>query len=325
MSQKKTSFILKTIGPVIFIFILFQIDFKILFVELKSLNLFYLVLALGIMSLEMVVKAWRWRVILLSLNINISKTKSLSLFWIGAFVGIITPGRLGELIKISFLKNKGSNVFHSFLSIIIDRISDLAVLIFFGVIISVFFIRDLGVYIILIGLFFILIIILLFFIVDKKNFLHSIFEKIITKISPVDLKDFETFTFSSYWQEIKKIQNRDIINFFVYTIFNWVLYFLSKYFISLSLGIDLSFINIVIISISVALISILPISIAGLGTRDATIIYLFSLFSLDKEAALLFSLLILSLDLFIVSFGLIPYTNLTENLTIKGARKKESI
>tara|TARA_B100000427_G_C15460098_1_gene573624 strand:- start:997 stop:1215 length:219 start_codon:yes stop_codon:yes gene_type:complete len=40
------------------------------------------------------------------------------------------------------------------------------------------------------------------------------------------------------------------------------------------------------------LVSFLPISISGLGTRDATLIFLFSLINIQSELALSYSLLI---------------------------------
>ncbi|MBU1255770.1 flippase-like domain-containing protein, partial [Patescibacteria group bacterium] len=107
---------------------------------------------------------------------------------------------------------------------------------------------------------------------------------------------------------------------FIYLIISWFVYFSARYAIALSLGLNLSFIDITIISSSMALMSILPISIAGLGTREATAIYFFSLFSLSKESALLFSLLVFTTDILVVSFGLIPY--LKENFSIKNIKKQ---
>ena len=43
----------------------------------------------------------------------------------------------------------------------------------------------------------------------------------------------------------------------------------------------------------ITLLDALPISFSGLGTRDAAMIFLFSLMSLSAEAAVSFSLLIL--------------------------------
>ncbi len=86
-----------------------------------------------------------------------------------------------------------------------------------------------------------------------------------------------------------------------------VFYFLARYVIALSLGLPLSFFDVALISVLMAIVTFLPISIAGLGTREAAVVYLFSLFGLDKETAVLFSLLIFTIDILTISFGIIPY------------------
>ena len=117
------------------------------------------------------------------------------------------------------------------------------------------------------------------------------------------------------------LKKEEITYFFVYLTISWAFYFLAKYTIALSLGLNLSFVNLTIVSVLIIMANILPISIAGLGTREAIIIYFFSLFSINKESALLFSLLILTTDIIINSFGLIPY--LRESILINNFRKNE--
>jgi len=306
-ANRKIKIFLQILGPLIFIYILSKIDYQILFEEIKLLKWYFLVLAAGLMIFEIVVRSLRWRTILLSLNINISKLSSIKLHWLGIFIGIITPGRFGELIKVYFLKKRSYNIFRSFFSIILDRTIDILILLFFGLLIFFFFLKDIGIYIIPFGLILLLVIIFIFLLIDQRSYLHKLFGRFVQKILHVEFKNYSRFTFSKFWQGIKGLKKKDVIYFFIYLIVSWCLYFLVRYVIALSLGLDLSFINISIISILVAIVTILPISIAGLGTREAAVIYLFSLFGLSKEMALLFSLLILTIDILTISFGLIPY------------------
>jgi len=320
LASNKVKYFLQTLGPIIFIYILFQIDYQLLFEEIKLLKWPFLILATFFMIFEIAIKSLRWQCILSSLGIMISKGKCLNLHWLGIFVGTITPGRLGELIKIYFLKNKGYSAFRSFFSVILDRIIDIFVLLFFGFLIFIFFLRDIGTYMIILSIIFLLIIILIFLLFDQRSWLNKFFGKTIQKIFPVDFKNYSRFTFSKLWKGIKSLEKKQVIYFLIYLSIGWLFYFSSRYFIALSLGLDLSFVNISIISILVAIVTILPISVAGLGTREAAVIYLFGLFSLTKETALLFSLLIFTIDILAVSFGLIPY--LKESFLIKNIKKQ---
>lgn len=273
------------------------------------------------MIFEIAIKSLRWRCILSSLGIFISKISSLNLYWLGIFLGVVTPGRAGELIKVYFLEHKGYSVFRSFFSIILDRTIDILILLFLGLLISFFFLREIGIYIIFFGIILLFFIIFIFLIVDQKSCLHKFFGRLIKKIFPFDFNDYNHFTLSKFWQGIKGLKKKEIIYFFVYLIIGWFFYFFARYVVALSLGLDLSFINIVIISISVAIANILPISVAGLGTREVAVIYLFNLFGLNREIALLFSLLIFTIDLMVVSLGLIPY--LKESFLINKVKQYE--
>jgi len=305
--NKKIKYFLRILGPLIFIYILFQIDYSLLFKEIKLLKWYFLVLAVIFMILEIAIKSLRWQCILSSLGIIISKSKCLSLHWLGIFVGVITPGRLGELIKVYFLKNKGYNAFCSLFSVILDRIIDIFILLFFGFLIFIFFLRDVGAYMIVLSIILLLIIILIFLLFDQRSWLNKFFGKIIQKFFPIDFKDYSRFSFSKLWNGIKSLRKKQIIYFSIYLIVGWLFYFFSRYFIALSLDLNLSFFNISIISILIAIVTILPISVAGLGTREVAVIYLFSLFGLATEIALIFSLLIFTIDILAVSLGLIPY------------------
>ncbi|MFH1611661.1 MAG: lysylphosphatidylglycerol synthase transmembrane domain-containing protein [bacterium] len=322
LNKKTIKTFLQILGPLIFIYILFQIDYSVLSGELRNINLSLLFFAFGLMILETIIRSFRWRIILSSLKLQVSIADSISLCWLGSFVGIITPGRLGEVIKVYFLKDKGCDSFRSLFSIIIDRAVDVMVLLFLSAMIALFFLKSIGVYVVITGVMLLTGIIFIFLLIDERSWVNKIFSKIIQKVVPIDLNNYSRFTFGKLWQGIKGTDKKDIIYFIFYLILSWLLYFYSRYVIALSLGLKLSFMDIVIVSVSIAIVSILPISVAGLGTREAAVIYIFVLFGLNKEIALLFSLLIFTINIISVSFGLIPYVK--EMALINKAKKYES-
>jgi len=305
--DKKFKYLLQLLGPAIFIYILFQIDFGLIKKELLNVNIYFLFLAVFFMIIQVILRSLRWQVVLKGVGIKLKATTSINLYWLGIFVGVITPGRIGELAKVYFLKNRGENVFRSFFSVLFDRIIDVITLLLMGFLIFLFFLQDIGIYLFIISLGLILFLFLIFLLIDKRSFLNKVFSRIASEMFPKDSGEYNQFTFSKFWQGIKDIKKNQIIPFVFYLITAWLFYFAARYMISLSLGLEFSFLEISVISALVAIVLILPISVAGLGTRDASMIYLFSLFGLTVEIALLFSLLVFTMDLLVLSFGLIPY------------------
>jgi hypothetical protein len=70
----------------------------------------------------------------------------------------------------------------------------------------------------------------------------------------------------------------------------------------MAMNLSINFINITLFMAISNLISFIPISISGLGTRDATLIYLFSLIGLKPELAVSYAFLVFIT--FFVSGGL---------------------
>lgn len=323
MKSKHAKIIFRLLGPLIFIYILLQIDYRSLFQVVKSIKWLYLLLALVLILLEFLIKTLRWRVVLSSLGIFVSRICSLNLCWIGDFVGTITPGKVGELIKIYFLKNRGYSVFRSFLSIILEKIINVLTILFFGLLIYFFFLREIGFYITIISIILVIGVIFLFLLANHQillanhqSIIYKIFGKFIQKIIP---ENFNRFTIKNLWHGVKEMNKKEIFYFIFYLSVSWSLYFYSRYMIARAIGLNLSFVNIFVISIVVTVVAILPISVAGMGTREAAIIYLFTLFNLSKETAVLFSLLIFATNTIIVSFGVIPY--LKESILISKVKK----
>jgi len=305
MSAKKTKIFLHLLGPAVFIYILTQIDFGFLKEKLLKVNIYFLILSVVFIAVQIALRGLKWRTLLTGLGINLNKSDAINLYWLGTFIGTATPGRLGELVKVYFLKEKGYDAFRSFFSVFFDRLTDVLTLLFLGFFIFLFFIKGIGSYIIIVGLLSVLFLIFVFFLLDNRSFLHKRFSKLVEKLFSIDLEKYNKFSFLKLWQGIKGLKKTQIIIFFIYLIFSWLFYFASRYMISLALELELSFLEVSMISVLTAVATMLPISMAGIGTRDAAVIYLFGLFSLNKETALLFSLLILSLELLAISFGLI--------------------
>ena len=94
-----------------------------------------------------------------------------------------------------------------------------------------------------------------------------------------------------------KVENITYLNLksdlylFFQNCFIYLFYFLQYYCLALSLGIEVSFLYLSAVTVIGALVSLIPISISGLGVREGVFIYYLVNIGIDKEAAFLISFL----------------------------------
>ena len=137
---------------------------------------------------------------------------------------------------------------------------------------------------------------ILFFL--KKERSYFVLKFFHGKLIPERLKEKAKITFNSFYEHVPK--KRYFILFFFLNFVNWLLNYVTAYYIGLSLGIDLPLVVYFAIYPIGTLVTMIPISINGLGTREATLISLFGLFGIG--AAKVFSMSIIGL----VIAGIIP-------------------
>jgi hypothetical protein len=83
------------------------------------------------------------------------------------------------------------------------------------------------------------------------------------------------------------------VSWFFLTVAAYVLFFISAYFLSMSLSIPIGFIDVALVFGLANLFSLVPITVAGVGTRDAIFVYAFAVLSLTEAEALAYSAFIL--------------------------------
>ena len=245
------------------------------------------------------IQTLKWHLIALFQEIKIPFKEAFKINLIGNFYGLITPSKLGSVIRAEYFKKhtNNNNIGKGLFNFTIDKILDITSIIFIVILFSFLFknIIDLPINF-FIALFLSFFLVTIFFIKkDRSKFvLRFFYKKIINK----NVKDKARATFDSFYEDVPK--KRYFILFFILNLISWIFIYLIYYFIGLSLGIELSFLYYLAIMPVATLVSMIPVSINGIGTREATLISLFALFNVDS--AKVFSMSIL--DYLIV--GIIP-------------------
>jgi len=292
----------RLIGVVIIILILRKLDFS----EIKEIVLkadkYYLALGLSLTLVSAFIKSVRWNYLKRIQNINYSIKNSFIMYCAGILLGIITPGRLGELAKIFYIKKDGYSYGKSALSIIFDRIFDIVFLIVFSVLGMFFFINffEKGVILTIISIPFIFII--LYFVI-RNNLIKSFFSKIFNFLIPVKYQKSWQINTQDFIDDWKKFKRQNYIYVIAITSLAWLIYYCQVFILAKSLNLNIPFLYLAVSVTIAGIVSMIPISYSGIGTRDLILISLFSIISISQEMTIAFSSLILSTHLIMVVVG----------------------
>jgi uncharacterized membrane protein YbhN (UPF0104 family) len=287
----KKSYIL--VGIVIFFLLAKDIDLNQFKSVLSGTNPIYYAISAFFYLPVTFLKSYRWKKIMEAQQINYGARDAFHMYGASTLLGLATPGKLGDFSKIAYLKRDNHSFGKAFLGSMLDKLFDLAFVVVFSVILYLFFPLPLAITV-----------------NYKKIILGTIAAAataavIITVLCSVKKKVVKNFIAEIIY-DLKNFGGRNSIAIFLITAAAWLIYFAMMYLIATSIGLNKSA-GFMHISFAVALAlmsSLIPISMVGIGTRDAVFLFLFLPMGINKETIIAFSFLILInyLALFAVSF-----------------------
>ena len=287
-------------GVAILILLLTRIDLAQVLGILAHLSAISLV-PIALLTVAIVaVKAWRWRHLMDVLGIHYSLNQSVLMYAAGLFLGAVTPGQVGDFGKALFLTGDGHPPGRAFFSVVWDRLLDVASLLCLACISALFFVHLLTGYLVALLSFLAVVLTAVGVFVLHRDTLLPCVRSWVNRITGAVFSRMATrwdakATLAEWFGALRLVNTSTHIALLTTTVVGWGMYFTLMYLLSQLLEINISFLAVVAcVSISLA-VSLLPISIAGLGTRDITLVALFSTLGLSSEAAIAFSTLLLLL------------------------------
>lgn len=197
-------------------------------------------------------------------------------------IGIVTPGRIGEISRLYYVRQETPiSFFQAFKTIVSDRIYDFTMLGWFGLSGLTYYIKTLGD---LPAYAYALIILALFVI---AYFIGIKALKLIISNNWFPRWQVPEFLLECF----RAVIGKKALLMWGITIFAYLAYFYFSWLILHSLRVKTGIVDVAFIMSIMSLSTIIPISVAGFGTREATLVGLFSYYGLSAETAVSFSLL----------------------------------
>jgi hypothetical protein len=314
------------IGIIILAYIVYNQDIGEIKEALLSINPLLIIASLSLTLPRILIRNQAWQIILKQQKINIGFWKLLKIFLIGFFYCSITPGFIGHVMRVPYLKEKtdepyGKLFVNTYIEVVLRQIS-LYVIITIGLI-FVFGLSNEVNYLFAFWIIFIIVFFMFIYYFIKKErgekFLLKLIRYLIPRKFKVSFKNFVK-TFYKDFPQLKKL-----IPSFVLGSFTWIIIFFQEYIFVLALGLgsEISFPMFLVLFPIANIVGFLPITFAGIGTREAAAIFIFTrlgLFSatiVTEEKILLVSLLgFLVTDIFTGFLGFLVSLTETKDRSI---------
>lgn len=284
---KKT---IRFIGLLIFCIVLYKTDWN-KFVEVFSTISAYKFLPIYLLIIPRdIIAIYRWHILLKRSMIFRKFTDNIQLYYSGFLMGLITPGRVGELYRTIKLHKEGHSRIKTTFLIFLLRFFDITLIFLISILSLPLFLKypQLNVHLVknfvIIGL-----LILTAFYVPvfllKRQFSWLIF-------------NISKYLFKNEITRDEIMDNLSIFNFKLFsetailTFLFWSIHFFHIYLFATILEIGIPFVIMFLILAIVTLAAALPITMFGLGTREFALINILMLFGIAKEKSLALSLMI---------------------------------
>lgn len=283
---------LKIVVTLIILAIIFwKLNLSSFYTEISTLKFFPLLLAMLITFPTMYLRAWRWKEAIRTTNADFPLKDLLQFTYISLTLGLVTPGRLGEFIKVHHLSKKsGIETKRSLYTVLLDRLMDISTVLVFSILGAYFFFGQNNW---LLVLFIIIFLFSLFFYLPYNILLK------LSSYLPL-LKRYSS-SLGEYKLSFSPSLRLSLLSYLI-----WLSLALQGFIILRMMGTEaLSFWAVLGTVSLMSFSSFIPITIGGLGLREALAAFLLLSFGIVAEKAVLFSLLYTAVSYApIVAFGI---------------------
>jgi len=273
---------LKIIGIILFVYILWGLDFEKIFEAVRRLADWKICITVALIILHFFIRTVRWKVIIASFGINQRWSKTIIEMGRAYFFGSITPARIGEAVRFQDIYKKSRSLGIGAFSLIFEKLLDLLII---SLIISFCaFLYGWQVLALIGSISFIVVITVVTWIFFSQDSIRWL-EKKANDLFKINLEMGEKF-------EIPRLDG--ILASGLLTFCTWGLYAVIIGSMASTIGIsNINFLGILFVVCGASLSSAIPLTIAGLGIREMVIIEFGKSQQMSVELSVAFSFLFL--------------------------------
>lgn len=289
---------LSLIGVGIFVYVILQTGISNILTGFKLINSM-IFLSFLVLPLIYIMQAWKWHKILEIQGLHVPFWQLMKVHLIGVFYGTLTPGRAGSLLKAIYLKkliNKPAMELTS--SVMLERLLDFLCVCALAAVGAFFFVQSSRNIIIPITIVLLVFIIGTSIIMSKRTFicLMDFFSFLIPKKFKLKIDEYV----DSFYRRM--ISKRQLLYPAILTLITWGVIYFGSYTIALSLDVHINWFVFISLFSLATIISLIPITISGIGTRELVLINLLAPLGVPRKITFIISIMSVAIFLLIPSF-----------------------
>ncbi len=282
--MKRLGVWVKFIGFVLFCFLIYKVGWKETIASIKRVSVLHVVLATLILWVAFCLKSIRWKIVSNSYGIPLKGIRALKVFFMGLFLANITPGRLGDFGRLFYIKNDLPSYEIGLSSLVMDRVFDLVCLTFFSILALIYYQLHFDILefsfspvIVLFGIGVLGLALVIFYLIRKK--IRKVLEPWKEAFTSHNLGFFGcVFVFG--------LTTLSMV--LIYGVFNYIAWVMD---------IEIDHLGLFLGTFILGILSLLPITILGIGVRESSLVIIFQLYNLPAQDAIALSLVIFLLQL----------------------------
>jgi len=265
--------LLPIIGIIILLYIIATLDLKEIYTVFSNIHPTYSFISFFAIIPVVLMTNFQWQLLLKKQRIKVSFLYSLKNIFIGYFYGFISPGGIGAYTRALYLENESKTPLGKCLSnIIIFNTIDYISLLLLGAVGAILLSSIYPNLFAVIIIFMIFVVSLLLFLLKKEKS-KNLFLRIIQTRIFATVKDRLSESLDFFYEDLPSFW--DVLLPFVISVIGWIVRFTELYIISKLFEIDVQFEYFILIIAVANVIASIPITIYGLGTREASLITCF--------------------------------------------------
>jgi len=288
MSNPRFRLAMRLLGPLLIVWVLWRFaDLTLLAETFAHAEVWPLIAAVMLTAVMIHAKLVRWRDLLRSAGVFLSAASAYRAYLPSLYLGLVTPGRVGDAVRIQYLKRDHAVGYSEGLAVsVVDRLCDVYVLLAFvalGVVhlanaVSAPLAQTTWLAVGVVG------------IAPAFLFVRGIAEPaaqwLYRRVSKV-----ETHAgLSSFFSALRRQVGLSLVAPVMVTILAFFTNYVQAWLVAVALGIDLTFVDVAALLAISSLLSLLPISISGLGVRESFFALVFPALGLGRTLGIAFGL-----------------------------------
>ena len=322
MSSKKilTTAASIALGAVLMYYLLSKAGFDMIAKSLSLLDYKWVLLAIGLYTFDMIIRAFRWKTVLKGNDIHISIWESFLAYNLGNSLNIIIPAKMGDIARSYYLKKKYALPYSrtlpaTFLDRVFDVLGVYVVLLFCGIYIMVgtrlepwlYYTFAAGIAALVIT---VAAMELLF---NRKD--------IIERINNNKLKNLMYSLLEAFSASFRDKGN--FVLLLVCSMIIWLCEGVFSYLIFISMGQNMNAIIVIFATMIAILTKVVPITPGGIGVFEGTMVLILSFFGMNTGTGAVIS----TVNHFIMNFYTILlgiYALFSENISISAIQRERT-